>query len=94
MVQLVVLALIMLTAAPAAAQDPARDSQWIPEPGTSARDHLATGARIVSTDALTWPDGRSALIVYLAKDSEVFRCIDWYNRDFTPTGFSCNRLEP
>jgi len=102
----------------ASAQD-APGQQWAPLPGHSlysimngeALPETLSGegythtADVVSTDALSWPDGRSAfttLVMIVAFTgsfepigTEYYRCIDWMDADFRANGFECwNLIEP
>lgn len=67
-------------------------NQWEMLPGTDMRELVKDGATIVSTSALVWPDGISALTTLLTKADDVWRCIDWYDVNFRANGFMCYRL--
>lgn len=89
-----VLALLLcfLSAGPQAQEPDRSSSQWVPEPGRALKDYLADGGRIVASAGLSWPDRGPALVVYVEAGDETFRCIDWYDASFRPTGFMCYRL--
>lgn len=59
----------------------------------SIRKIMDDGGKIISTDSLSWPDRGPALIVYLQKDKDVFRCMDYFNKDFQSTGYICYELK-
>ena len=67
---------------------------WQITPGITLVDLIDHGATVISTDALIWPDGRPALIIYLQTEGQsgrILRCIDWYDKNFLQTGSSCSR---
>jgi len=55
-------------------------------------------SELISTDALSWPDGRSALITYIKisniKDDSYwyYRCVDFMTVDFQENGQMCYEL--
>jgi hypothetical protein len=88
-----------LLASPAGADE----GDWVIVPDTSLKRLIYVGIPIVSTDALMWPDGRSALIVYLVEETPrtdgvrlgtriLWRCIDWYNASFQSDSSTCSQL--
>lgn len=44
---------------------------------------------LVSSSAMMWPDGKPVLVTYLRVDNDIYRCLDWYDQDFQPSGFQC-----
>ena len=75
-----------------ALSEPLPPNQWVFEPGRGLKDYLLDGGQIVSTTGLMWPDGRPALIVYVAKGAEAFRCVDFFDSNFSYKNVSCSRL--
>jgi hypothetical protein len=69
-------------------------TQWEAEPGKMLY-HLIFGmkGKVVSTDAISWPDGRSATIQYIKTDATMYKCVDFYNGSFQETGNMCYRLK-
>lgn len=66
---------------------------WVIQPGLSAHElFVRRGAELVSTDALSWSDGRSALVLYIRADEFYFRCVDFRTASFGPNGFPCFQL--
>ncbi len=77
----------------AAAQ--AQPDPWKALPGTTAYELKVTfHAILTSSDALAWPDGRSALVTYWqgGPADTYYRCIDYKDADFRSTGHSCWEL--
>jgi hypothetical protein len=68
---------------------------WKALPGTTAYDLKTTfRAELVSSDALSWADGRSVLITYWrgGPSDTYYRCADFKGADFQSTGHSCWEL--
>jgi hypothetical protein len=67
--------------------------QWELRPGLSTYALLQSrGGELVSTSALPWPDGRSALILYIKAAGSYFQCVDYKDASFQNTGFICYEL--
>ena len=49
--------------------------------------------RLVSTESLSWPDGRQALIIYFEITGSLWRCIEYFDASMSGTGEMCFRLE-
>ena len=72
---------------------------WEAMPGETAATIRASeplGTTLISSDALSWPDGRSALITYWRAEGRdfIYRCVDYKNADFQATGHICWLLRP
>lgn len=68
-------------------------NQWVIQPGKSIYSILYDeGGVIESTDALPWPDGRSALIIYIRTDNAFYRCVDYKDQSFESSWFICYKL--
>jgi hypothetical protein len=94
LVSMITLVLVSAAAIDAVAQTP--KDPWHALPGTTAHDLIVTyGAVLVSSDALGWPDGRSALITYWrgGPSDTYYRCVDYKDANFHPTGHACWQLE-
>ena len=50
------------------------------------------GAAIVSTNALTFGDGRMAYVVYVQSLNEIVRCVEVLDKSMKPTSHTCYRL--
>ena len=70
-------------------------SPWALVPGLSLpklmRSEQLKG--ILGTDAITWPDGRSALIIYVGMGVNFYRCVDFFDVSFRGTGHACYKLK-
>ena len=82
-------ALIVAAIAAALLASPAA-AEWAIQPDTQMKDLTYVGVRIISTDALMWPDGRSALIIYLAEA----HCGPYERRRSAPTTLAGRRPAP
>ena len=67
--------------------------QWEKVPNQSVYNliHKHNG-QIVSSSYVTLPDGRSGLITYIEAKNNIYRCIDWKDKDFRNTGYTCDKL--
>ena len=86
---------LLITGLVISLKSPAQEvpTQWEAQPGLAVHEIISNkGGKIISTDALPWPDGRSALILYIKTKTEVFRCVDWKQSDFQDSGFMCFKL--
>ena len=69
------------------------EPSWVARPGLSPHQLLVgRGGALVSSDALSRPDGAQVLIVYIKVDAQYFRCIDWRDSSFRTTGEVCYEL--
>ena len=89
----IVIIFILLPVHTFAEGDVPRDKfEWKPIPGLTSAE-LAIGQEwdLISSDALSWPDGRSALLTYWEnkKSSFFLRCVDFRDASFQHTGGSC-----
>ena len=70
-------------------------TQWEMIPGLSAHMIVAEkSGTLVSSDALPWPDGRSALITYYRASDGIYRCTDFKDESYRDMGFVCHKLVP
>jgi len=67
--------------------------QWemIPKLSTYYLIHKENG-KIISSNNITWPDGRSGLVIYIKTKQNIYRCIDWKDKDFRNTAYICYKL--
>ena len=71
----------------------AQEGAWIAQEELTPSRLSTSGAVLTGTDALDWPDGRSANVTYwLGVDDIVFRCAEL--RDGEGSTTSCWRLQP
>lgn len=71
--------------------------EWTVLPGqTSASFAKAGGWLLADTTAMSWPDGRQALVTFwqrcYTEGAEICftqRCIDYFDADMLPTGGDC-----
>jgi len=49
--------------------------------------------RLISTDSLSWPDGRQALVTYFEVTESLWRCVEYFDSAMVKTGEMCYRLE-
>jgi hypothetical protein len=93
-ISIIILVLMSAAAGYAAAQAP--NDPWTALPSTTAHDLTVTfRAVLISSDALGWPDGRSALITYWrgGPSDAYYRCVDYKDANFQSTGHACWQLE-
>jgi hypothetical protein len=65
---------------------------WKALPGTTAYDlKQMNNATLISSDAVAWPDGRSALVTYWrgGPTDTYYRCVDFVDSNIQSTGHSC-----
>ena len=52
--------------------------------------------KVISTNGLSWPDGRQAIVVFLETEQEgnkwLFKCVDYFSKDMQETGQICYEL--
>ena len=91
---IIILALTIFGAQHSAAQEP--PDPWRALPGNTAYELKVTfNTTLISSDALAWPDGRTALITYWrgGPAATYYRCVDYKDADFQSTGHSCWQLD-
>lgn len=67
--------------------------QWANVFGVSTFDVVNNmNGKIIQSSSVSWPDGRSALILYLKTAKDIYRCVDYKDKDFVDTGFYCSKL--
>lgn len=89
---LVVASLLISALVRADSLEPQPD-HWQLRPELTAHELLSNqGAQLISTDAVSWPDGRSALILYIQTGKELYRCVDFRDASFRANGFICFQL--
>lgn len=68
--------------------------QWEPVPGQMLFSLIFdSDGKIVGTDSLSWPDGRSAMVQYIKTKGSFYRCIDYHDVSFSETGNFCWKLK-
>lgn len=68
--------------------------EWAAQPGWgSARVLAEKPGRIVAVTGLNWPDGRSAIISYIDTNEGLYRCTDFKNDSYQPTGSACEKIQ-
>ena len=76
----------------------AKSNDWIFDPATSMRtlwDWAASeleGSRYLGSSALSWPDGRQAIVYHFKVGSRLWRCIDYFDADMKVTGKACYKF--
>lgn len=91
---IIILALTICVAQHSVAGEPL--DPWNALPGATAYElKVAFNTTLVSSDALAWSDGRTALITYWrgGPAATYYRCVDYKDADFRTTGHSCWELE-
>jgi len=55
----------------------------------TSRDLANEKAELISSAGLSWPDGRQAVVTFWKAENSLFRCIDYFDKDFRQTGSAC-----
>ena len=84
--------IILFSSIFAAHADEEPRKQWKLDPQASIKYYVDMGAAIVATASVNQPDGRFAIITTLQDKKKVYRCNDYYTRDFQQNGFACYEL--
>ncbi len=71
---------------------PGDAGQWQPDLQGSIGAYLQDGGVVVGTNGL-FIAGQPALIVYVQRGDNLFRCVDLYTESFKPTAYVCYALK-
>jgi len=70
-------------------------SPWKLAPGVTLPKIIKSNspAKISGSNSISWPDGRSVIVVHVSAGKNIYRCVDYYDSDFQATGHACYILK-
>lgn len=68
-----------------------RPRVWEPLVGVNSADLAWQGAMPLTSDGLSWPDGRQAIVTFWAPINReaVIRCVDYFDSNMVSSGGGC-----